>query len=155
MSQEEICPVAGQARKFYRFCDDNHSPFSNENMTLLQNALQHPDNSSYPKDLRTLDHTEVHKRGDKAIQLPEFQNWLQSGYTTASLIWDSYNLDCIKNEIIASAEELLNRMKEYVAENQNMQQLNANVSNADNATVNLVNITVTPETIMNFAVKEK
>ena len=55
MSQDRICPVTGKRRKFYRFCDDNQTPFSTENMAKLRQALQHPDEASYPKDLRTLD----------------------------------------------------------------------------------------------------
>ena len=41
-------------------------------MAKLRQALQHPVEASYPKDLRTLDQLEVHKRSDKPLQLLEF-----------------------------------------------------------------------------------
>ena len=75
-------------------------------MAKLRQSLQHPDEASYPKDLRTLDQLEVHKRSDKPLQLLEFQNWLESGYNTATIIWDAYKLDCIKDQKTPSAQDL-------------------------------------------------
>ena len=124
-------------------------------MERLRAALQNPDEPSYPRDLRTLDQSEVHKREKKPIQLLEFQNWLGSSYYIASLVLDAYNVDCINKNKTPAAENLLNDIREYAAKTQDTEKQRPNESNEDNANTNLENVTVTSETIFDFAVKQK
>ena len=85
----------------------------------------------------------------------EFQNWLESGYNTATIIWDAYKLDCIKDQKTPSAEDLLNSMKQYVAASNEAQKEKENTLPQAAATVDIQNENVTPQTIMEFAVKQK
>ena len=153
MNRDMTCPIEDKPRKFYRFCEE--IPFSNENLQYLQQALENPDKPSYPKSLRRLDQAQLHKRGDKPIQPPEFQNWLQSGFRIASMLWDSYKLDCVKNEKIATPEDFFNLIKHYAAENENIQKQNANAPTTGNGNVDIDNVTVTTQDIIKFATTQK
>ena len=115
MNRDMTCPIEDKPRKVYIFCEEIH--FSNENLQYLQQALENPDKPSYPKSLRRLDQAQLHKRGEKPIQPPGFQNWLQAGFRIASMFWDSYKLGCVKNEKIATPEDFFNLINHYVAEN--------------------------------------
>ena len=88
-----IDPVYGKERYFYRFC--NEVPFSNENMRMLSDALSNPNKRSYPTQLRRLEQSEIHSRIDKPLRKPEFQNWIHSGYSYASIIWSKFQTMCL------------------------------------------------------------
>ena len=69
MTRKKVCPVTGQTRYFNRIIED--SPFDNENMRRLADALRYPNQRSYPRKLRTLDESTIQERAEKFIKARE------------------------------------------------------------------------------------
>ena len=74
MMRKVKCPVLGTERYFYRFCKD--IPFNNECMRRLGESLEDPSRPSYPRNLRSLEQNEIHRRVDKPIGILELENWV-------------------------------------------------------------------------------
>ena len=126
MNRDMPCPVYGTPRKYYRFCKD--IPFSNENMRHLSNSLEDPSTRSYPKDVRTILVTEVHKRAKKPLALTKFENWLQSGYECATSIWDKYKLDCFKNNQAAVVKNLFTDIQNHFSQTSDQPENNVGIN---------------------------
>ena len=125
-SRLEVCPVYGTPRYRYRYYAE--IPFHNDNMARLSNALEKPDERSYPKDLRTISKLEFHKRAEKVIQVEELQNCLQSGYEISTILWDAYTLSCTKTNSSSTAINFMHKVKAYVLQCKGNQQLNYSAS---------------------------
>lgn len=160
MTEQRICPFANENRSFYRFCDESNIPFSNENMLYLRNSLQNPDRPSFPKNLRTVDTLQVHNRMYKTIQVQEFENWIESGYTISSIIFNAYKLQCLKMEHEDCESELFDNIKCHVQQcnadnNNNNQQRQQSIRNESTVNDLQADVNVTTKYIITYATKEK
>ena len=159
MTQTKICPYSGNSTPFYKYCDEAYSPFSNENMSKLHKALLNPNEPSYPKQLRTVDTLEVHKRLDKSLQLLEFQNWLESGYNMSIKILTAYKVECIKLKTKMCLSDLFNLIKEHIQKD--IGQTNNDNNNTDidenptEQTENRKVVNITIKDIVQYALKQK
>ena len=101
---------------------------------------------------------EVHQRADKPIQVLEFQNWLESGYTFGTMIWDNYKLACIRHEKSAAAEGLMSLIKQYVLQTQQEGHLQTDSNAEGNSSTLDISTDKTQITISNvvqFAAQQK
>ena len=114
MTREKVCPVTGQTRYFNRIIED--SPFDNENMRRLADALRDPNQRSYPRKLRTLDESTIQERAEKFIEAQELENWLGS-YTYGTIIRDKFSVECLKVGVAITVQELIDKIKSYVVAN--------------------------------------
>ena len=150
MSQERFCPVYGKKRYFYRFYKE--FPFSNNNMSRLANALENPNKRSFPKNLRRIEQTDIHQRTEKALQAPELQNCVTSGYNYGTINWDKFKVLCSNENLPINVDTFIDRIiKDQVLGNVNMttgQEEALQESSKENATISIVNI-------VDFAIKMK
>ena len=85
-------------------------------MRRLGEALEDPSHRSYPKRLRTLRQNDVHMRAEKSIDVPELQNWLESGYNFGSVIWDKYQIMCSKENKPPGVDNFFAEIKNYLSQ---------------------------------------
>ena len=129
MTRLMIDPVYGKERYFYRFC--NEVPFSNENMRMLADALSNPNKRSYPTQLRRLEQSEIHSRIDKPLRKPEFQNWIHSGYSYASIIWSKFQTMCLDKGWELTEDLFLSKIN-ALKQSKNIDPYNSNKRTAPN-----------------------
>ena len=127
-------------------------------MCRLSEALEDPNKRSYPKSVRTIQQTEIHKRADKVIQLLEMQNWLESGYHFGNFIWNKYTLSCTNNDSSATVDGLMCRIKQFVLKCKASEQLAGDASkNTANKTTQdkIDDVSITTRDIVQFCITEQ
>ena len=112
LTREFPCPVYGTPRLFNRIYRDH--PFSNENIRRLSDALKDPSKRSAPKHLRTLSQEDMHTRAEKFIEIPELENWLESGYDYGSILREKFQVKCAENGNTYSVELFIEIMRVFV-----------------------------------------
>ena len=158
MTQPKICPYTGQAIPFYKYCQS--SPFSNENIRQLNEALTNPNESSYPIKLRTIDTIQVHKRINKPIQLAELQNWLESGYNMGTILFTAFKVEYIKMKSSICVFDLFEKIQKYIKEcienNDNKDTNNIDIdNNSIKHTEQEKEVIVSATDIVQYAIKQK
>ena len=113
-SRKIKCPLYGKKVFFYRFCKD--IPFHNDNMRMLAEALEDPEQPSYPKRLRRLRQDDIHARIDKALGVQELENWVGSQYNYSSIIWDKFSVLCLTEDIPSTIENFVGKIKTYLVQ---------------------------------------
>ena len=153
MYRQKKCPVYGTPRSYYRICDT--IPRSEENLQRLAASLEDSSRPSYPKDLRTLDHSDIQDRADKPLQLRELKHWLASQYSYGSAIWEYYIIKCRRKGEIPSVENLYLDFQKFVHLLDSTHQVNANNSVTVPTETEVDTTIVTLCNIVQYSINEK
>ena len=82
-------------------------------MRRLENALETPGTRSFPKSLRRLEQTEIHRRTEKTLRAPELLNWVTAGYNYGTIMWDKFQTLCSKENWPFTVENFICKVSGY------------------------------------------